>query len=287
MARPSATQLRRRRLARTLLVLLFVIATGIAVNVGGRALLAKVKPPGCAVAGLDGGWFGFDPERLDSAATISSLAVKRELPGRAAVIAVATAMQESKLRNLQHGDRDSLGLFQQRPSQGWGTPAQILDPVHATNAFYDHLIELPGYTTRPLTVVAQEVQRSGYPDAYARHEAEATVLAQAFTEGKPEAVACRLDPPASPRPAAAVLDRMTRELGVEPVPAEGSLEVRTDSAGKAWTVADWSVARAYRLGIISVTVGDRTWTRSMDESALAWHPAADEGADPNVVVIRM
>ena len=67
------------------------------------------------------------------------------MPAHAATIALATALQESKLYNLHGGDRDSLGLFQQRPSQGWGTRGEILDPVHATNAFYDALARVPGY----------------------------------------------------------------------------------------------------------------------------------------------
>lgn len=259
---------------------------GLAMNAAGRALLARVKPPGCAVAGVDAGWFGYNPERLDSAATISGIAVKRGLPARAAVIGVATAMQESKLRNLQHGDRDSLGLFQQRPSQGWGTPAQILDPVHATNAFYDHLVKVPAYTTRPLTEVAQQVQRSGYPDAYARHEAEATVIAAAFTDGQPEAVGCRLEPAAGVQDSRVVREQLAQEVGAQATLAEGSVRVRADSQRRVWTVAAWAVARADRLGIASVTVGERSWTRSRDESALAWHAAA-EPAPPGAAIIRM
>lgn len=78
-------------------------------------------------------------------------------------IALATALQESALRNIDYGDRDSLGLFQQRPSQGWGTPAQIMDPVYSAGVFYDRLAEVPGYSRLPLTVAAQRVQRSGFP----------------------------------------------------------------------------------------------------------------------------
>ena len=80
-----------------------------------------------------------------NASLISAIAVRRGMPAHAATIALAAALQESKLYNLRGGDRDSLGLFQQRPSQGWGTPREILDPVHATNAFYDALDQVPGY----------------------------------------------------------------------------------------------------------------------------------------------
>ena len=106
-----------------------------------------------------------------NASLVAAIAVRRGMPAHAATIALAAALQESKLYNLRGGDRDSLGLFQQRPSQGWGTPAQILDPVHATNAFYDALDKVDRYDTLPVTVAAQRVQRSGYPSAYAAYEA--------------------------------------------------------------------------------------------------------------------
>jgi hypothetical protein len=85
-------------------------------------------------------------------------------------------MQESGLRNLDFGDRDSLGLFQQRPSQGWGTPAQILDPTYAATKFYQKLIAVPGWRQLPLTVAAQRVQVSAYPDAYAKWEPDARAV---------------------------------------------------------------------------------------------------------------
>ena len=76
------------------------------------------------------------------------------------MIALATAQQESRLRNLDYGDRDSLGLFQQRPSQGWGTEAQVQDPVYAAGKFYDGLVKVPDWETGRLTEIAQAVQRS-------------------------------------------------------------------------------------------------------------------------------
>src|SRR2546423_3068548 len=94
-------------------------------------------------------------EQAGNAATIAAVAVRRGLPRRAAAIAIATAMQESKLRNLAYGDRDSVGLFQQRPSMGWGSAAQIRDPVYAAGKFYDELVHVPGWAHRPLTEAAQ------------------------------------------------------------------------------------------------------------------------------------
>ncbi|MEV4364438.1 C40 family peptidase [Nonomuraea sp. NPDC049625] len=124
-----------------------------------------------------------DVEQQANAVLIVQVAMERGLPARAAVIAVATTLQESKLRNLRHGHLDSLGLFQQRPSQGWGTPEQILDPRYATSTFYDHLVKVPRWEQLPLTQAAQAVQRSASPSSYAQWEplAQRTVDALAGT----------------------------------------------------------------------------------------------------------
>jgi LysM repeat protein len=106
------------------------------------------------------------------------------LPDRGIVIALAVAAQESGLRNLDHGDRDSLGLFQQRPSQGWGTVDQVLDPDHAAAAFFGGpssptvgtapgLVDVPGWPSMTLTDAAQAVQHSAHPEHYAKWEASA------------------------------------------------------------------------------------------------------------------
>ena len=118
----------------------------------------------------------WDAEQRRWASVITNVARGRGLLPRAAVIAVATAMQESALRNINYGDRDSLGLFQQRPSQGWGTAAQITDAVYASNSFYKRLETVGKWQTTPLTVVAQAVQRSGLPDDYAKWEKSAGEL---------------------------------------------------------------------------------------------------------------
>jgi cell wall-associated NlpC family hydrolase len=103
------------------------------------------------------------------------------------VIATATALQESGLINLgdlgPDNDHDSLGLFQQRPSMGWGTPAQLKNPEYAAVAFYTALRTVTGWQTLPLTEAAQRVQRSAYPDAYSKHETRAAAIVAAFTGG--------------------------------------------------------------------------------------------------------
>ena len=115
-------------------------------------------------------------EQRQNAATIIQVAQQKGTPPRAWLVALATAMQESTLRNINYGDRDSLGLFQQRPSQGWGSPAQVLDPVYSTTTFLDRLAQVPGWERLPVTVAAQTVQRSAFPDAYAKWEGLAADL---------------------------------------------------------------------------------------------------------------
>jgi hypothetical protein len=123
-------------------------------------------------------------EQIANARAIAQVAWDRGLPERAGVIALATAMQESHLSNLDYGDRDSLGLFQQRPSQGWGTPEQVQDPVYAAGKFYDHLVQYPGWDTGDLTTVADGIQRSAHPLAYRKWETMAQELASAVSDDK-------------------------------------------------------------------------------------------------------
>jgi LysM repeat protein len=123
-------------------------------------------------------------EMAANARIIVSTARTLGVSDEAIVIALAAAAQESSLRNVQFGDRDSLGLFQQRPSQGWGTPTQLLDPVRSTTAFFggsanpnegstNGLLDIPGWTSMSLTEAAQAVQKSAHPDAYAKWETSA------------------------------------------------------------------------------------------------------------------
>lgn len=124
-------------------------------------------------------------EQRTNAATIIRVGQRHNVPRRGWVIAVATAIQESTLHSLPGGDRDSVGLFQQRPSQGWGTPAQLQDPVYASTKFYAALLKVSGWQQMALTDAAQAVQRSAYPRAYAKHEAAATQLVDALAGADP------------------------------------------------------------------------------------------------------
>lgn len=148
----------------------------IVLAVGGVASVLSNSSTGsgqgtCAPVGASAtGAAGYGPEQMGNAATIVAVGKQMQVAEYGWVIAVATAMQESGLRNLDHGDRDSLGLFQQRPSQGWGTPAQITNPTYAASQFYQHLFAVPGWQQLSVNDAAQTVQSSGTPDAYAQHE---------------------------------------------------------------------------------------------------------------------
>ncbi len=165
------------------------------VVVGGvaAACTATTSPgAGVVVAPPSGGWAavdGFDAEQVGNAATIVSVGAQRDVPVRGWVIAVATAIQESGLRNLPGGDRDSVGLFQQRPSQDWGTPQQLHDPVYAATKFYQKLLTVPGWQAMPLTQAAQAVQLSATSEAYATDEQAATRLVTAIAAGLPPGTA--------------------------------------------------------------------------------------------------
>jgi cell wall-associated NlpC family hydrolase len=125
----------------------------------------------CAPAGsTSSSAAGYGPEQMINAAIIVAVGKQMIAPEQGWVIAIATAMQESGLNNLNYGDRDSLGLFQQRPSQGWGTPAQIMDPTYAATQFYRHLLVVNGWQQMSVNAAAQTVQHSGMPNAYAQHE---------------------------------------------------------------------------------------------------------------------
>ncbi|GHA57685.1 hypothetical protein GCM10010330_06820 [Streptomyces tendae] len=264
--------------------------------------------PGCKVASGTGDrtTYEFTPEQAVNAATITAVGTARKLPDRAVTIALATALQESALRNLDHGDKDSLGLFQQRPSWGWGTPEEIMDPAYAAGEFYDHLVKVPDYQELPLTVAAQRVQRSGFPDAYAKHEPDAELLAAALTgrsaatltcdgrpgatqEKGPDAVRAALvrdfghdvlrpagteagAGSASPRPAAGS-DERTVTLPVTGGTGSGSAEER---GRRGWQLAHWAVANASSLHIQRVTYAGREWTAGNTDSK--WNPTGTAGA---------
>ena len=248
----------RARRTWRLVAALLVLALGYAGWLGLRGTFFPFTPS--CTAGVPGGRAEVSPEQAGNASVISAVAVKRGLPTRAATIAIATAMQESKLRNLRFGDRDSLGLFQQRPSQGWGTAEQILDPVFASGAFYDRLVKVKSWQTRPLTEVAQEVQRSAAPAAYAQHEDEALALASALTGVAPAALTCALAQADGAGDIAGATAALANELGVTAT-VQGRRLVVSAGTVPRWAIGEWAVARAEQFGISEVRVDTHGWTR--------------------------
>ena len=178
----------RSLVAGLVLVVLVVAGAGVAAFV----VLRDSRPAGppCTVT-VDGHSYGLDREQVANAQTISQKATDRGLPHHAVTVALAAAFQESTLHNLTHGDRDSVGLFQQRPSQGWGTPAQLLDTSYASEAFLRALSQVPGWAAMPVAEAAQSVQHSAAPGAYAKWETEARSLARAVTGEVSGALKCR------------------------------------------------------------------------------------------------
>jgi hypothetical protein len=267
------------RISRALVALVGVIAVVVAVGIAfDRGIGPLPNPEGCA-ARVAGQVVDLTTEQAQNASVIAAIGVRRGLPARAVSIALATAYQESKLVNLDHGDRDSLGLFQQRPSQGWGTARQIENPYYAANRFYDELVKVHGYAHMRITDAAQEVQRSGYPDAYSAHAEDARALASALTGYSPAKFSCVVHAPrgtgASPR-------LLRRDLGH----AFGPLRVRmhrdTVSVGvpdtvHGWAVAHYLVAEAERLGVAEVAYDGRAWSAGA-ASSKGWRSGPQDGS---------
>lgn len=206
------------------------------------------------------------------AAIIAGLSIRRGLAPRAASIALATAYQESGIRNLEYGDRDSLGLFQQRPSQGWGTPTQLQNPYYATGKFYDALIRVRGWESADITEVAQRVQRSGHPEAYRDHEADARVLASVLTGRSPAGLTCLDDRESAGEPAA-LLKAVRKTFGkTSATRRAGSLTLDPGSPDEAWAMAHFVVTHAAQYGVAGVGVGNREW-RSDPQDLPRWTAA--------------
>lgn len=217
--------------------------------------------PQCA-ATVDGKTVRLNPSQARYAAVIAGVASRRGLPTQAVVIALTTAWQESGLRNLDYGDRDSLGLFQQRPSQGWGTAAQVSDPVYASNAFYSALLDVKGWQTRDVGDVAQDVQRSGHPDAYDKHVERAGVLAKALAGDTPAAFTCSVE---SATPSLEAFHTATKDLVPSSAKtARDATAVRVTGLNQrqTWAFAAQSVALSAEYGVHSTSAAGKRWTTS-------------------------
>ncbi|MFI6769824.1 heavy metal transporter [Streptomyces sp. NPDC050355] len=304
-AQPAAPQ-RRKRLWRTAAA--FAVLLGLACYLVVQYVTGGPGAPRCTVrAQGDEKDYELSPEQAANAATISAVASSRGLPERAVTIALATAMQESGLRNIDFGDRDSVGLFQQRPSQDWGTVKQIMDPVYSAGEFYRHLAKVPGYSRLPLTVAAQKVQRSGYPQAYAKHEANAARLTGALTGRDGGAMTCTESRPVDSKAggAAKVREKLVREFGPEVLPRTESAAGRGaggergltvpvrpvgpvaagDASRRGWELAVWAMAHSAELRIEQISYAGRTWSAADSDKGWQHKPAGSTKNERDVRII--
>ena len=285
---PTSGSRRPGRLLAPLLVLVVAAALVIGLFVAFQKGVGPLPAAEGCTAKVGAVSVDLSTEQAENATLISAIAVRRGLPARAASIALATAFQESKLRNLDHGDRDSIGLFQQRPSQGWGTAAQIRNPSYAVNKFYDQLEKIRGYQQMRITEAAQRVQHSGFPEAYEDHATDGRALASALTGYSAAGFSCVVQPrsAAAQRPGGDGLTPRARQVRNDLRATFGplSLSKRDPGTGRAldvsvrpvnpgsrrsgWAMASYLVARASRLQIDHVVFDGRIW--SADRSQQGW-----------------
>jgi hypothetical protein len=252
---------RRTKIA---VALVAVAAVVVAAIIAGRAIVNAFEThftsSGCTVGSYD-----IDTDQASVAAQMVGAATKFRppLPEHASVLALMAGLQESKLTNIppNEGDRDSVGVLQQRPSQGWGhhSAAALTDVTEATREFLAALVQVTHWRTRPAADAIQAVQVSADGSAYAQHQSEATALAHALLGSRPAAITCSFNKPTVVASTAKVIGMLQHQLPVNSPTAHGKT-IRVPGAG--WQTAAWFVANADRLGVDSVAYGGKRWSRS-------------------------
>jgi hypothetical protein len=275
---------RRARLAAALVVALAV--AGVALLLTTKHVPLAPEPTACVVA--DGHQnLQLSIGQAGIAATIAGVAAHQDMPVRAVTIAYAAALQESKLANLDYGDQDSVGVFQQRPSEGWGTPKQIEDPVYATTRFFAALAEVPGYQHMQVYQAAQDVQRSADGFAYAQYAQVGATMAKAFSGTSPRALWCYYSSPAGKAQLAAAKKELTITFGPLATSRAGdpAVAVRVRRPREGWAVASWLISYASVYGIGDVRYSGYEWLRGHDAGRWLREPVkARTPAAPDVVV---
>ena len=251
--------------------MLVLAAGGYAIYHSFRNVTSAPPPPGCQ-AGTGDQALNLDTDQAAIAATIAGVAARHRLPRQAVTIAYAAALQESKMHNLDYGDRDSVGVFQQRPSQGWGPAADLKDPVYATTKFFAALTQVNGYAKMPVYQAAQDVQHSADGSAYQQWTGIAGLLAGYFTGKSPAGVSCWYTP-AGKADLAGAMRRMTQTFGSpgrdgvvaritmvrsasKKTAGTAVVQVRRDAG---WTVANWLVAHAQAYDLSEVRYAGYAW----------------------------
>jgi hypothetical protein len=271
----------------------FAAGIVVAVIVAVIAFLALKPSPQIAprvtvcVAGPGADGLQLTPGQAEIAATIAGVASKRHMPDRAVAIAYATALQESKLANLDYGDRDSVGVFQQRPSEGWGTTRQIEDPVYATSRFFEALAAVPNYLHIPIYMAAQAVQHSADGSAYAQYADMGAEMAMAFTGSEPRGVWCTYGSAPGKARLAAASHTLTSAFGSLPRHSSGdpAETVTVQDAHQGWAVASWLVANASQYGITFVRYQGYQWLGFRGTGHWTVEPAHPQArAAPSAVV---
>ena len=285
---------RRRRLSvLTVIAVLLAVAGFAAYKAYQHYVVQLLTVPGCQ-AGTGNNAIPLDFGQTADAATIAGVAVRERLPPQALAIAYATALQESKLENPSNGDLDSVGIFQQRPSEGWGSHAQLQDPAYAAAAFFGALVKVPDYTTIPVYQAAQDVQRSADGYAYEQYAQTGAALAADFTTA-PHAVTCWYNPPtqASSLGVSTKLDlkaasksltdafgqlgpgNAVRAISTARSGASGTFRV---TAASGWAVANWLVGNAGNYGITQVRYAGYQWTAGLTETSWQADSTAGTGS---------
>ena len=274
----------RKRTAIILVVTLVVVgALGFGAWKGYEWLVTRMIPNACylQVEGAE------EPLRLTNeqarnASIIVAESYNRGLSEQAAVIALATAWQESGLRNLNYGDRDSLGLFQQRPSYDWGTKEQILDPWYSSGRFYEELVKFDDWESTDVNDIAQKVQRSGHPEAYRKHETNARALAGAFRGSREGTFTCiNRDATGTDHGA---LDKVASTVPGVSLQDNGSELVMTaNNAGAAWSATQLALANTSELGVEKVVVGGNEWMQGEQ----AWKGVQPVSGDSVTVTMKL
>jgi hypothetical protein len=276
------TRLRRRVFSGVSLLIVVIVLLGL--YVAFRSVAPLLQGTGCTAYG-DGQSISLTPSQAGIAATIAGVAQREAMPDRAVTVAYAAALQESKLTNLTYGDRDSVGVFQQRPSEGWGPRSDLEDPVYATTRFFQALTKVSGYQRLPVYQAAQAVQHSADGQAYQQYQLMARQLSAAFTGQDPHAVWCwyaqkisgtaRVD---------AATSGLTHAFGRQAThaTADPGLIVQVSSVPKGWAVAAWLVSHAQQYRIGTVQYEGYQWTAA--KGAQGWARAVSP-APPGSIVL--
>jgi hypothetical protein len=283
---PVASDAVPKRRAKRLGTVIIAVPLALALAIAGYVILHRAKPyligPGCQ-ARVGGQSVALDPEQAAVAGTIAGVGYRRGVPLGAVTVAYATAMQESHLHNDDFGDLDSVGVFQQRPSEGWGTAQQLKDPVYASGKFFDALLQVPGYQRMPVYAAAQEVQHSADGAAYEQYQQFAGLLSQAFTGQTAHSVWCWYVPSAKIVPnLPQAQQELTRTFGHVTVghgqrdpggQVAQTVSVHAVSPARGWAMAAWAVAHAQAYGIRAIRYAGYEWQASAGSNG--WRPIAN------------